>query len=161
MRRLVVLVLCVVVLGVVGCGGSEAGTSTTTPATTHTLTGGLVLAGLGTYGRDEPPGEGTQGGPCHGNQNMGYDDIAAGVPVTVTNQTGEIIGATTLAAGWFNEQETANPGDPPGGCVFPFEVAGLPDATFYSVEVGQRGELTYSLSELEAADWTVWSTLGG
>jgi hypothetical protein len=75
-----------------------------------------------------------------------------GSPVTVTDQNGAIIGASTLDAGWFDEQQ---------GCIFPFRVTGLPDATFYSVEVGQRGSLTYSQSELEATGWEVWATPGG
>jgi len=44
-------------------------------------------------------------------------------------------------------------------CRFMF-IAEVPDATFYSFEIGRRGELAYSKQELQDSDWRVTLTLG-
>jgi hypothetical protein len=45
-------------------------------------------------------------------------------------------------------------------CVFSFSLDDVPDVSFYSVEVGRRGALTYSLAQMAAASWTVSFTIG-
>ena len=45
-------------------------------------------------------------------------------------------------------------------CSFPFVVEGLPNAKFYSIEVGRRGSLTYTPTELKEKDWEVAFSLG-
>jgi hypothetical protein len=47
-----------------------------------------------------------------------------------------------------------------GGCQFPFKVERVPEAKFYKIAVGRRGELSYSHEELQAANWNVNFTLG-
>jgi hypothetical protein len=95
--------------------------------------------------------------PCCGAG--GYNDIGARAPVTVTNQNGEVIGTTALAAGSYSNRG-GSPQDPPMGCVFRCEVTGLSDATFSKIEISRRGKLAYSPADLEALGWLVWSTLG-
>lgn len=56
---------------------------------------------------------------------------------------------------------------PSGGCRSPLRLLTperrrrLPDVSFYSIEVGSRGDLAYSRDELDDEDWTVHLTLGG
>ena len=45
------------------------------------------------------------------------------------------------------------------GCTVVFEVE-VPDADFYSVEVGRRGEIAYNREELAERGWGVSLTLG-
>lgn len=92
----------------------------------------------------------TLGAPCSGTG--GYDDIQSGAQVKVTNQDGTLIGTGDLGAGERAEGRR---------CHFEFNIADLPDAEFYSFELGRRGELTYSKADMEAADWTVAMSLGG
>lgn len=80
----------------------------------------------------------------------GYNDIAAGVSVTVRDGTG-----STLATGRLGKGE-ALAGI---GCTYKFDVV-VPDADFYRVEVAHRGELEYSKAELERNDWKFEASLG-
>lgn len=90
------------------------------------------------------------GETCYGDG--GYDDIAAGTQVRVTNQDGTLIGTDSLEEGQPNAARTR--------CTFRFTVGGLPEATFYTFEVSHRGGLTYSAAEMEAMNWQVAFTLG-
>ena len=89
-------------------------------------------------------------GSCTGTG--GYDDIHAGTQVTIRDQSGKLL-ATGLLDG----------GTPQGleACVFTFTIDHLPSSDFYQVEVSHRGEISYSRSDLEHADWHVDLTLGG
>ena len=88
--------------------------------------------------------------PC-ANPGGGYSDIHPGTSVTVRDEAGKILATTTLGAGHYESAE---------GCVYGFEVADLPDAKFYQVEVSHRGEITYSEDELNASGWNVALELG-
>ena len=81
----------------------------------------------------------------------GYDDIKSGLSVTVRDGSGSILGTGRLGDG-------RKPGS--SWCTFEFSVGGLSEADFYSVEVGSRGEMTYSFEEMENYDWEVAFTLG-
>jgi hypothetical protein len=94
--------------------------------------------------------------PCEGSG--GYGDIGPGMPVTVRDEGGEVIGDTTMAAG--------RAGDPSSStspfsreCLLPFEVT-LPRADFYSFELGRRGEITYSYEEMVGFAWQVSFSIG-
>lgn len=136
MRFLVLAIL------LAGCGPA----ATPTPST-HQLTGTMTL----TADRD---GIQSESGPgCYGTG--GYDDIVVGTDVKVRDESGTLIATGALGDG--NEQSA------PGAlkiCVFTFTVADVPDAAFYSVEIANRGELTYSAAEMDAADWAIGMTLG-
>ena len=100
----------------------------------------------------------------------GYDDVAAGMNVTVRDGNDVIIGVgstdnvtredRTSLDPWLADVATgvANERYPNVVCTLVFKVS-VPDAEFYSVEVGHRGELNYSRAEMEAADWAVALTL--
>lgn len=46
-----------------------------------------------------------------------------------------------------------------GGCTLVADVE-VDDSKFYVVEVGSRGDITYTKADLEAEDWAVKLTLG-
>ena len=80
----------------------------------------------------------------------GYKDIKSGLSVTVRDGSGDVVATGRLGDG----KRT------PTWCRFEFSVGGLPEVDFYSVEVGRRGELTYSFKEMEDINWEVTFKLG-
>jgi len=75
----------------------------------------------------------------------GYADIQVGAQITVTNQTGTIIGIGELEPIMLPNDER---------CVFTFTID-VPDAAFYALTMGRRGDQTYSKQDLEGAGWHV------
>lgn len=145
------VLLAAVVLLTAACSGG--GGSPSSSPNGQTVTGSFVLAA----------GDGSNfdstGAECHGA--TGYDDITAGLDVTAKDQDGTIIGTGKLSTGkvekeFVNGQFSAKV----TACKFTFRLTALPEATFYTFQVGRRGELTYSKAEMEAASWTVAFTLG-
>jgi hypothetical protein len=45
-------------------------------------------------------------------------------------------------------------------CEFPFTVSNVPTAKFYRVEVGRRGQVSYSYDQMRANGWKVSLSLG-
>jgi hypothetical protein len=138
----------------------------------------LLLAACGTQATPEPTAEPTaesrtidgtftlhddggiltqtgEGGPnvvaCAGAG--GFDDIRTGLGVVVRNEDGTTIGSGSLT------QEGIDDAGSEDHCVFAFSVE-VPAAEFYSIEVGNRGELTFSAAEMEEQDWRVSFELG-
>jgi hypothetical protein len=87
---------------------------------------------------------------CQGRR--GYDDIKGGVSVTVRDGASRILATGNLENG---QRSAAG-----GSCSFVFRVPNIKQADFYSVEVGRRGSLSYSHTEMTANDWTVAFSLG-
>lgn len=110
----------------------------------HTIAGGLTILGTGntsvTYRASPGHNE------CHGQG--GFSDVKTGMPVIVRNQDGTILGTGAMEA------------DATGLCLWTFAIATVPEATFYSIEAGHRGAVTYSRADLAAAGWFVTLTLG-
>lgn len=46
------------------------------------------------------------------------------------------------------------------GCAFEFAASIPADLGFYTIEVGSRGDLSFTRADLEATDWTVTFTSG-
>ena len=89
---------------------------------------------------------------CSGGSG-GYSDIGPGMPITVRDQDGTLIGSSSLPSD----------GDDLGGmgCVWETVVTVPDDAQQYAVEGGSRGAVTYSLDTLENEDnWTAELSLG-
>jgi hypothetical protein len=126
--------LVALVLALAACGGGKGNTINGT----FTLQGNSLQAGNFI----------AYDGGCDGTG--GYDDIKTGLQVTVSNEAGTVIANGALGTG----KETG------GGCQFPFKVERVPEAKFYKIAVGRRGELSYSHEELQAANWNVNFTLG-
>lgn len=169
--RLTIALLATVALTACSSGGSEferaatvttttSSTTTTTVAPTTTLPPNPVITGSFTLIDADVAGTWNA---CAGTN--GYDDFGPGMNVTVRDGEGKIVGVGNTEALteadrtgiWaddveFSEGSTVS-------CVVKFTVEVKP-SEFYSVEVGSRGELTYSADELEASGWHVELSLG-
>jgi len=88
------------------------------------------------------------GESCQGDG--GYSDIGSGTPVRVTDGDGSLLGAGSLGEGAYFG----------GGCLWAVTIDGVKDADFYSVEIGGRGAISKSATELEGDDWTFDVSLG-
>ena len=138
-----------------GCGQASAelpGSATKTAApTTVDVSGTFTLI----TGADSILADYTDPGtPCEGGG--GYSDIAAGAPATLTDEVNTVLAAETLGSGELLPD--------PGlvlGCQFKITFTDVPmDRNFYSVDVANRGELTYSRDEMEKMDWEVSLSIG-
>lgn len=95
----------------------------------------------------------TTGGPstnCYGEG--GYGDIESGLAVVVKDGSGII-----LATGNLENGQRSPAG---GSCTFDFRIRDIKQSGFYSVEVGRRGSLSYSHSEMLSNNWSVAFSLG-
>lgn len=108
-------------------------------------TGGATLTGTLTLTSDDLAGSDDN---CSGTG--GFGDIQQGMDVVIRDETGAIIGTSRVGPGTRSGRH----------CEFGFEVVELPIAEFYTVEVGDRGDLTYSPEELSEMDWHIDLTLG-
>jgi hypothetical protein len=120
----------------------QKATPTTTTQERHMITGTFLLSGI--EGEDFI----TSDGGCQGSS--GYDDVEPGLQVTISDQSGTVIGTGALDSGQVLE----------AGCVFRFEVNSIPVANFYKVAVGRRGEISYSLDQMKQMSWSVELSLG-
>jgi hypothetical protein len=128
-----VVAVALVAGGLFACGGGG-----------HTLSGNIHVVeqlGLGS--------ENKVGQACTGTG--GYTDLHAGTSVVVKNEDGKVLATGTLDAGKIVALET---------CGFKFNVANVPDANFYQVEVSHRGEVTYSKKDLDDRRWNIDLSLG-
>jgi predicted small secreted protein len=162
MRR--IAVVAALSLALAACGGTTAGQGAGSPPSTHTITGTVSLQGsalAGTEAEDKTtPNEnfttdkdlGLSGNGCLGTG--GYDDLQAGLQVTVSNESGTTIGTGTLDSGEVVRGQFWNT------CVFPFTVANVPTAKFYRIEAGHRGQVSYSYDQMQASHWSVKLSLG-
>lgn len=120
---------------------------------TSTISGRLTLEGGDKYGLRDFDSE---KGPCYGASGRfgarGYSDINAGTTVLISNEKGTIIATGKLGTGSKRIDEDS--------CKFPYKVTGVPAAKIYSIEVSDRGKLTYSLSDLKKNNWKANLTLG-
>lgn len=80
----------------------------------------------------------------------GYDDVRVGTDVVVKDGQGAIIGVGSLEEG---EADSAF------DCRFDFSLE-VKVSEFYSFEIGDRGELSYSHADLEVQGWNVAFSLG-
>jgi hypothetical protein len=87
--------------------------------------------------------------------DSGYRDISSQTQVIVTDQSGRVIATGSLEPGVI----VGGP-IPYGLCRFKFEIGGLAEVEFYGVEVGRRGRVMKSLTEMTQSNWTVAVTLG-
>jgi hypothetical protein len=88
------------------------------------------------------------GASCSGSG--GYSDIRQGLQVRATDDTGRLIASSNLGTGTVDGMV----------CEFSFHLDDIPRSSYYSFEVGRRGELTFSHEEMVADGWTVAFSLG-
>jgi hypothetical protein len=115
-----------------------------------TITGTFTLRAPGSI-RTAQAGPGAKIHDCAGRD--GYSDIDEGLGVTVRDEDGTTIGSSRLTQEGLEEVGDEN------RCHFTFAVQVTP-ASFYAIEVGDRGEITYSHADMEAAGWQVELSLG-
>ena len=141
-RRLIVLTAAAAlvfsaaaaVAGVMLARSDNAAEAKATPprAATFTVYATMALT-LGQF--EHQPGQG-----CWGRG--GYDDIAEGGQVVVSDATGATVGVGRLADARYDEFR--------GRCTFTIIIKGVRDGgQFYSIEVTHRGKVQYSRSDLE------------
>ena len=137
-RRLWVTLGIVIFVAVVAAAGAVAFIESGALTPHHTITGTLALSNAAIVTGSECKGYG------------GYADIVAGAGVVLKDGDGKILGTSELGTG----SGTA------ALCTFPFTIYDVPEVSFYSVEVSHRGQVTESLADLKASNWTFILTLG-
>jgi len=119
---------------------------------TRTLAGRLIL--------DQATPVERGGGECRGTG--GYGDLRSGLPVRASDPDGRLLASGTLAA---SPVATNADGQVPVPerlrCVWTFVLPALPERPAYWVGIGDRGAVTYTRDELDAAGWNVEVSLGG
>ncbi len=121
------------VLALAACGSTE----------TYQLDGAVVLRSADAIAFGEQDGQPV----CAGDVNSGYADIIGGEDVVVRNGNGEELARTTLAIGQPSADESE--------CSFPWTIAELPEASSYTVTVGGREPVPYTLDELRQDNFEV------
>ncbi len=79
---------------------------------------------------------------------QGYDDVDTGTQVTIRDADGKTIGTATLGDGAKTGESQPWNGNMAFPCTFDFS-AEVPASDFYAVEVGSRGEVTFTREEVE------------
>lgn len=105
------------------------------------------------YSDDEPE----DGDECRREQKD-YRDVRSGSELTVTDGDGEALASAELEAGTLStsyEDEVGTAMD----CRLPFTVEDVPTADSYTIELRERGELTFAFDDLERQGWTVAFTI--
>jgi hypothetical protein len=124
-----------------GCG-STTGAEHPTPASSarpYTVSGSITLG----RGQFEWGVNGTSDTACYGRG--GYDDLAAGAQVVITDPAGKTVAIGQLRTG------TATVGDDQlaTSCDLPFTVPNVPAGLgFYGVEVSHRGRVQYPEAQI-------------
>lgn len=129
------------VIGAAAAWSLAADRTAAAPPPTATINGVLILKGAftGKVGATKCSGSG------------GYSDITAGAQVVVYDP-----GGTTIATGALETGKPAALSDMggllskqvAGECQFAFSVSGIPEQTFYGVQVSHRGRMTYSAEQV-------------
>jgi Protein of unknown function (DUF2510) len=147
-RRLAVSAALVGGLILVGAAvvlwGSLRHDSPGTNATTFRTTGTVTVDGSTLMDR-----------AVNGNECIttgGFDDIRAGTQVVLSDDAGETLVIGELEAGVLVGVREGHDGflEGPWPCSFTFTLEGIPDIDgYYTLTVGQRGDLKYSRSQLD------------
>jgi hypothetical protein len=82
----------------------------------------------------------------------GYFDIRPGTVVRLLDLSGDSLGSTTLGPGKVELDVS---------CLYSFVIADVPDdKPQYILEVGRRGQVSYSRAEMRSRKWTLYVGLG-
>jgi hypothetical protein len=144
---LLALVLTLALASVSAVSSSVAGAATA-KSDQHTIIGYLSLQEAGGYFL----------GPCHGSG--GYVDIDQGTPVTVRDESGDVIGEGKFGTGKPTGAAIGGKLGYHSACVFKFVVRNVPVSATYTFQVSKRGGLTYTYQELARSKWQLGAVLG-
>ncbi len=108
----------------------------------HTITGDFQL------NSSDFSGITVIGTSCQGKS--GYGDIVPGAGVTIKDGDGKLLAATSLGSGTGNVMT----------CDFKFSLTNVPEVAFYTITISRRGDLSYSLAQMQSNSWTLSLTLG-
>lgn len=89
---------------------------------------------------------------CRGFPEEGYGDLYVGQQVVVSDSGDRIIATGKLTKCKFSPLESAQQAR---GILFSFSIPRVPARGFYQVEVGHRGQVTFSQRDLERSGWKV------
>jgi hypothetical protein len=117
----------------------------------HRIIGSYAVHGKYPDSGGAPPATGQ---PCDPG-DVGYDDINAGTAVVLRDGSGAVLARTTLGPGAMR----VNAKDFREDCVFTFS-ATVPDRASYDIEVGNRGSVSFSRTDLSRAGWHPTLTIG-
>ena len=132
-------------------------------AVTHTLNGTVAI-------RQQTSITYSLGDTCQGEGP--FSNIGFGTQVLIKDSEGALLetgaldrGTVTFVTRPFRSFSVLGDREPefvPGNvrCEFSFQIPGVADADFYSIEVGREAPLTLSLRELESKGWTLIIELG-
>lgn len=129
----------------------------------HTLEGTLLVKSLevddscGRYGLGASEGVAALNSlangatwPCPEGPGGGYDDLADGTHVTISDGSGKLLATGALSAGKQSIK----------GVSFSFTITNVPTSAFYKIQIAGRGELSFSAEDMAANDWSVGTTIG-
>ncbi len=112
----------------------------------HTVTGTLLLIDTTSQ---YSPGIGVTGDSCYGIG--GYEDLGPGAAVVLKDEKGTILATTSLGMGTGKRM----------ACTFSFTLTDVTDgASFYSVEISHRGQITNSHEEMDSNGWRFALSIG-
>jgi hypothetical protein len=140
-RRIFIFLALAVAAGVLLAGAAFVALQSGVLSPKHTITGTFDLYG-------DSNSVFVLGSACYGSG--GYADIKAGMPVTVKDESGKILGATTLGTGTGGTYD----------CKFTFSFTDVGDASVYSIEGGRRGAVSYTKAQMEQQNWMVGLQIG-
>lgn len=119
---------------------------------TITITGDFTLVDTD-QARDTDREDVVEGDPCTGTG--GYSDFGSAMNVTVTDGAGEIIGTTSTGAAEYVDAGRSST----LFCQTSFDID-VAVVDFYRIEIGSRGDMSYSFDELRDRDFHIELTLG-
>lgn len=142
------VVLSLLLLSISACGSGSS--STNDEGLRRTISGVLILRG------EDDIVVADDRTTCIGTR--GFDDVRHGVEVVVRDGKNEVLARSELGTGEVTVKGLGESfGERPSAkeCTFTFRVTNVPDASFYTIAIGTRGELTYSRSDLITRKWRI------
>jgi len=136
-----VVVFGVLALLAAGCSRPPA------PPPSRTLGGTYIVHGVFPHRN--------YGAPCKG-ADAGYPDVRPGTTVTVEDGTGAMLGTVALEGGTLRKGLLRERDD---DCVFSFSLT-VPERDSYRIEVGRRGVVAFTRSDLDRSNWKADLTIG-
>ena len=123
---------------------------------THTVTGTLTLASNGTRPIDQLAMSGKVIEACdYSDLGRENSDIYTGAQITLKNASGKLIAKGTLQGGTIVSLNGM------GGCEFVFVLQDVPKTEFYTVDLGTRKGISYSLKDMQEKNWhlKIWLSI--